>query len=113
PATIGPGAAVGLGLGIFLADEQGNVSKLIRPGDAALGGTVFDWAQNPWVNSRGDVAFGAHVAAKTCIRFTASFPAGNVIFCAESVYFREGRSGQIQVIAEQGGPAPGGGTFTY
>ena len=114
PANIGPGASIRLGMGAFLVDRHGNVSKIVRPGDPAPGGNTFDWAQNPWGNAQGDVAFGGHVQEKECIKFTASFPAlGGQIFCAESVYFRSARTGKIRVIAEQGGLAPGGGVFTY
>jgi hypothetical protein len=114
PATIGPGASVGLGQGDFLLDRHGHLSKVVRPGDPAPGGKTFDWAQNPWVNNRGDVAFGAHVKEDPCIQFGASFPATlTQIFCAESVYFRDGHTGAIRAIATQGGPAPGGATFSY
>ncbi len=113
PTDIGPGAAVHLGQGNFLVDQQGKISKIVRPGDTAPRGDTFDWAQNPWVNDTGDIAFGGHVKEKPCIQFTSSFPAGPQIFCAESVYFRDARTGNAQVIAEQGGSAPGGGVFTY
>ncbi len=118
PATVGPGASVGLGQGDFLLDSHGHVSTIVRPGDAvklANGRTVtFDWAQNPSVNNRGDVAFSAHITADPFIQFGATFPASlTQIFTAESIYFRDGQSGAIRPVAVQGGPAPGGKTFTY
>jgi hypothetical protein len=75
---------------------------------------VFDFAQNPCIDNRGDVAFGAHIAADPIIDFGQTLP--NFIFAAESVYLRDGPSGAIQSIAHQGAPIPvsaGGGTFDY
>jgi hypothetical protein len=37
----------GLGNGIFLADNNGQLSTVVRPGDPAPGGSVFDWAEDP------------------------------------------------------------------
>ena len=118
PTTIGPGASVGLGQGDFLLDSHGHVSTIVRPGDTVTlpgGRTVtFDWAQNPSVNNQGDAAFGAHITADPFIQFGATFPATlTQIFTAESVYFRDGHTGAIRPNAVQGGPAPGGKTFTY
>jgi hypothetical protein len=114
PATVGPGAPIGLGVGIFRADAQGHLTKVVRPGDAAPGGSTFDFAQNPAINNRGDVAFGAHVAADPCIDLGQTPPV--FIFCAESVYVRDAATGAIRSIAHQGGAIPasaGGGTFDY
>jgi hypothetical protein len=114
PATIGPGAPLGLGLGIFVADQQGHLAQVVRPGDPAPGGSVFDFAQNPSIDDRGDVAFGAHVAADPRIGLGQDLPI--TIFSAESVYVRDGRTGAIQSIAHQGDAIPasaGGGTFDY
>jgi hypothetical protein len=114
PATIGPGASIGLGVGIFEANKHGHLTKVVAPGDAAPGGSVFDFAQNPSINNRGDVAFGAHIAADPRIGLGQDLPA--IIFSAESVYFRDGKTGAIQSIAHQGAAIPtsaGGGTFDY
>ena len=114
PADIGPGASIGLGAGIFLADRNGHLFEIARPGDPAPGGNTFDFAQNPAINNRGDIAFGAHVAADPCITLGQTLPVN--IFCAESVYFRNGQTGAIQSIAHQGTAIPdsaGGGTFDY
>jgi hypothetical protein len=118
PTDIGPGASVGLGQGDFLLDKHGNITTIVQPGTTVTlpGGRVvtFDWAQNPSVNNPGDVAFGAHITADPFIQFGASFPATlTQIFTAESIYFRDGQTGAIRPIAVQGGPAPGGKTFTY
>ena len=51
PANIGPGAPIGLGVGIFAATKQGQITKVVRPGDPAPGGSVFDFAQNPFINA--------------------------------------------------------------
>jgi hypothetical protein len=118
PTTIGPGALVGLGQGDFLLDSHGHVTDVVQPGDTVTltnGRTVtFDWAQNPSVNNKGDVAVGAHITADPFIQFGASFPATlTQIFTAESIYFKDGQTGKMTPIAVQGGPAPGGKTFTY
>jgi hypothetical protein len=114
PATIGPGASGGLGVGIFEAQAQGYLTKVVRPGDAAPGGSVFDFAQHPSINDRGDIAFGAHVATDPCLDLGSTFP--SFIFCAESVYVKDGPSGVIRSIAHQGAAIPssaGSGTFDY
>lgn len=116
---IGPGnpeggPTTGLGFGIFTVDNQNRVRKVARPGDPAPGGKTFDFLQNPWINDGGDVAFGAHVAEDECITFAASYPTGNQIFCAESVYLWSRATGQIVSIAHQGEPAPGwDGNYVY
>jgi hypothetical protein len=114
PSEIGPAADIGLGLGVFQIDKRGHVSTVVRPGDAGPNGSTFDFAQIPWLNDKGDVAFEGHVQEKECIQFPAtSFPVGGNIYCAQSVYLRDGSTGKIKSIAEQGGPAPGGGTFFF
>ena len=113
PVSIGPGSKLGLGQGIYETDSLGNISKVVRPGDPAPGGKTFDWAQNPWINDRGDVAFTAHVLEEPCIEFSQINVPGETLFCAESVYVRRAASGQIQSIAHIGDPAPGGGVFRY
>ncbi len=95
-----------LGQGIFLADRNGNISKLVAPGDAAPNGLAFDYAANPWINDEGDVAFGAHVAGEECIAVPGFGPD-----CGESVYLRDAATGAITSIAHQGGAAPGGGRY--
>ena len=114
PATIGPGASIGLGVGIFLADKQGHLTKVVRPGDPAPGGSMFDFAENPAIDNRGDIAFGAHIAVDPRISLGAELPSN--IFSAESVYVKDGATGAIQSIAHQGAAIPasaGGGTFDY
>jgi hypothetical protein len=106
----------GLGYGIFQAHRakkgpphKGNkIKSLVSPGDPAPGGGTFDFAQNPSMNERGDVAFGAHVAGEEC-RLLGHTQAQR-IFCGESVYLRD-KHGDIVSIAHQDEPAPGGGTF--
>src|SRR5262249_16164237 len=114
PATIGPGASIGLGVGIFEADKQGTLTKVVAPGDAAPGGSVFDFAEHPDINDRGDIAFGAHIAADPRIGLGQDLPV--LIFSGESVYFRDGRTGTLQSIAHQDAAIPasaGGGIFAY
>jgi hypothetical protein len=93
----------------FLENPKGAISSLVKLGGPAPGGGTFDFAENPWINSAGDVGFGAHVASDPCIDF--GVPQSARIFCAESVYVE--RHGIIESIAHQGDPAPGGGVFNY
>jgi hypothetical protein len=117
--TLGPGNPpnpdnLGLGLGIFTVDSRHRVSKVVRPGDSAPGGNTFDYAVNPWINDGGDVAFGGHVLEDPFIQFGASFPAGNQIFTAESIYLWSKQSGLIVEIARQDTtPVPGDPGFTF
>jgi hypothetical protein len=76
----------------------------VIPGDPAPGGSVFDEADHGWINDRGEIAFEAHVKGEECIPVMPPF------VCGGSVYKRSAK-GQIQSIAHQGAPAPGGGTY--
>jgi hypothetical protein len=100
---------LGLGMGLFQADKHGTISSVVRPGDPAPGGHIFDWAANGWVNDGGDIAFGAHVEFDACVDF--GNPQSFEIFCGESVYLKHAATGVIQSIAHQGDPAPGGGHY--
>jgi hypothetical protein len=111
---IGPGAAAGLGEGIFVVDKSNRITDVAKPGDVAPGGSTFDFAQNPTINDHGDVAFGAHIAGDPVISLNQKLP--DAIFAAESIYVRDGASGKITSIAHQGDAIPasaGGGTFAY
>ena len=99
----GVSPANGLGQGIFLADRDGHVTKVAAPGDPAPGGSQFDFAANPWINDRGDIAFGAHVAGEECISINPG--------CMESVYFKSGATGKVESIAHQGGQAANGNFY--
>jgi hypothetical protein len=81
------------------------------PGILPPGGGTFDFAQSPWINDPGDIAFGAHVAGEECIDF--GIPQTVQIHCAESVYLKGAATGLIESIAHQGSPAPGGGTYRF
>ena len=106
--TAGLSAATGLGAGIFVADRNGRIAKVVAPGDPAPGGGKFDFAQNPWIDDRGDVAFGGHVAGEECIGISTTGPA-----CAESVYLRSAARGAVESIAHQGEQAPGSGLYRW
>lgn len=97
----------GLGLGVFVAAKAGGIESVVSPGDPAPGGGTFDFAQNGFINDRGDVAFGAHVEGEECRDFGMSQAVR--IFCAESVYLR--KNGHIVSIAHQDEAAPGGGVY--
>jgi hypothetical protein len=88
------------------AGKGGEISSLVSPGDQAPGGGSFDFVQNPWINDRGDVAFGAHVAGEECVGIGSG-----ALICGESVYVMKAATGEIRSIAHQGDPAPGGGTY--
>ncbi|MBI3910763.1 MAG: hypothetical protein HY320_07500 [Armatimonadetes bacterium] len=100
-----------LGAGCFTADRRGQIANVVRPGDPAPGGGVFDFAENPWINDAGDVAFGAHVAGEEVIDF--GVPQAALIFAAESIYLKKAATGEILSIAHQGQPAPGGGIYRF
>ncbi len=101
---------IGLGSGLFLADRKGQIFGVVLPGDPAPGGGMFDSTFGSSINAKGDIAFGAHVAGEECI--TAASQSG-AIFCGESLYVRPATTGEIQSIAHQGDPAPGGGVFRH
>lgn len=100
---------LGLGLGIFHVDQQGRITSIVSPGDAAPGGGRFDYATAPWLNDRGDIAFGGHVAGEECIDFGVTQDV--VIHCGESIYLRQLFPTRLISIAHQGQPAPGGGIY--
>ena len=99
---------IGLGVGIFEADKKGSISSVVSPGDPAPGGGTFDFAANGYINSGGDVAFGAHIASDPC---NSNVSQMLLIRCYESVYVKKKGTGEITSIAHQGDPAPGGGTY--
>ena len=99
---------LGLGQGVFVGDRRGRITKVASPGDDAPGGGRFDYAEEPWINDKGDVAFGGHVKGEECVDVGGQ--GASYIFCGTSVYLRE-HDGKIRSIAHQGRPAPGGGTL--
>lgn len=103
PAT--PPGSNGLASGLFQADKGGDIFNVVRPGDAAPGGGIFDAANNGWINEAGNISFGAHVAGEECI------DVGSPFICGESVYLKDAASGVIKSIAHQGDPAPGSGSY--
>lgn len=100
---------LGLGQGMFRVDRRGRISSVVSPGDPAPGGGTFDHTEDTWINNRDDIAFGAHVARDECIDF--GVPQSTRIFCATSIYLRKATTGEMQSIAHQGDPAPGGGVY--
>jgi hypothetical protein len=115
-ADIAPGPpgvdGLGLGVGLFLADPQGHIASVVRPGDPAPGGGTFDFASNAWINDRGDIAFDAHQADDECFNFGVPQDIG--LACLPTgVYLKGAATGAIQAIAHQGDPAPGGGVYRF
>lgn len=104
-----PEADLPYGSGVFLADASGGISSIVSPGDPAPGRGVFDFAMNPTINDRGDVAFGGHIAGERCTTF--GLKQADRIFCAESVYLYRKSSGRILSVAHQDESAPGGGKY--
>src|SRR5438309_342242 len=84
----------------------GRIVSVVSPGDRAPGGGRFDFAEIPWINNAGDVAFGAHIAGEECIDIGDER-------CGDSVYLKNTHTGEIRSIAHQGDPAPGGGVFSW
>ena len=98
-----------LGVGVFRQDRSGAITSVAVPGDPAPGGSNFDFAQNPWINDAGAIAFGAHVAGDPCDTFGSAQT--DRIICGESIYLKQAPNGPIISIAHHGDAAPGGGTF--
>jgi serine/threonine protein kinase len=94
----------GLGQGIFTVDVSRRMAKVAAPGDIAPGGRAFDWTANPWINDRGDVAFGGHVAGEECISL---LPVG----CGESIYLAIAPEARMESVAHQGEAAPRAGSY--
>jgi hypothetical protein len=100
--SVDPGCD-GVANALYLARSNGSLSTVVRPGDAAPGGGVFDSAMNASINDGGDIAFGAHIVGDSCVGI------GNLFACGESVYLRTASNGAIRSIAHQGDPSPCGG----
>jgi hypothetical protein len=99
-----PPGYMGMGTGLFRADKAGQIVAVVRPGDPAPGGRVFDSAINGSINDGGEIAFGGHVAGDECVDI------GSPLVCGESVYLRSSTSGTIRSVAHQGGASPCAGT---
>jgi hypothetical protein len=98
-----------LGMGVFFARPDGNITKIAAPGDLAPDG-VFDFASGTSINDVGDVAFDGHLAGEECI---TSRSQTTLIRCTSSVYLWQSATGHIEAIARQGAPVPGGGAFRF
>jgi hypothetical protein len=106
-----PGQAYpGLGMGVFKASANGQISSIVSPGDPAPGGGFFDLAESGWINDGGDVAFEAHVAGEE-VAIPGFPPQSALISALGSLYVKNAGSGAITSIVHAGDPAPGGGTF--
>jgi hypothetical protein len=90
--------------GLYLARRDRSLVSVVKAGDPAPGGGVFDAAINGWINDAGNIAFGGHVAGEECVNIGTPFA------CGESVYLKGATSGVIQSIAHQGAPSPCDGT---
>ncbi len=90
-----------LSLGVYKADAKGPITAVVKPGDAAPGGSYFDFANDPASNAGGDVAFVGHIFTDPCYG-NLSFPYG----CEDSVFLKKGTSGVIVPIAKVGTPSP-------
>jgi hypothetical protein len=108
-----------LGMGIYRADKAGTIINVASPGDPSPGGGTFDALWDTRINDRGDVVFGGHEVGQEC---PGNDPSS--LLCWDNTYIRRAvpgtRSGNhgpalgpVQVIARQGDPAPGGGTFAW
>jgi len=95
----GPGD---LSLGVYKADARGTITSVVKPGDAAPGGSYFDFANDPASNDAGDVAFVGHIFTDPCYGNFQFFPYG----CADSVFFKRVSTGVIVPIAKVGTPSP-------
>src|SRR5712691_6493981 len=103
---------IGLGMGVFKADNQDQITSVVSPGDRAPKGGSFDSAGigGMWVNQAGDVAFTAHVAGEE-VTGEGAPPQSFIINALGSLYVKQARTGRIISIAHSGDAAPGGGHF--
>jgi len=99
----GPGV---LALGAYKADPRGSISAVVKPGDAAPGGSYFDFANQPAANERGDALFAGHIYSDPCN------PRADLGGCWRSVFLKDGPSGRIVVVARIGDPSPRGKRYT-
>lgn len=105
---------LGLGEGTYRIEPDGQVRKVVSPGDAAPGGGTFDYAGLPSTNDRGDIAFDAHLKGEECIELSSLGRSQAIeIHCLASVYVQAAATGEIRLIVRQGDPAPGSGTFRF
>jgi hypothetical protein len=103
---------IGLAEGVFKADQGGQISTVVAPGDAAPGGGTFDFAGHPWINNRGDVVFEGHLAGRPAQ--IPGFPPQSVLIAALSdIYLKDGVTGAITPVGHVGDAAPGGGTIYW
>jgi hypothetical protein len=104
----------GLGEGIFKQDASGHISSVLVPGAAAPGGSTFDWVSGPFVNNGGDMAFEGHVVGGRLFDSSNPLYVPQAIFIGfepNNVYFRDGGTGQITLIASDGETGPDGSHF--
>jgi hypothetical protein len=104
----------GLGEGIFKQDAHGHITSVLVPGAAAPGGGTFDWVSGPFVNNGGDMVFEGHVVGGRL--FDSSNPlyvpqSVEIGFEPNNVYFRDGGTGKITLIAYDGETGPDGRHF--
>jgi len=100
----GPGV---LALGAYKGDPKGKLTAIAKPGDAAPGGSYFDFANQPAADERGDVLFAGHIFSDPCI------PNPDLGGCWRSMFLKDGQTGRITTVARIGRPAPRPGkTYT-
>jgi hypothetical protein len=100
----------GLGAALYSADKKGHISAIVRPGDQAPGGGMFDFTMFPRINASNDIAFMGHVAGDECR--AANFPPQAILMiCLTGVYVKDGATETVWSIAHAGDPAPGGGVY--
>jgi hypothetical protein len=109
-------AYVGYGEGVYVADTQGKITAVVSPGDAAPGGSTFDYAgvfgtYVHYLNEAGDVAFAGHRVGDPVGQ--QALPQASFIRADPNVYVKHAASGQIEPIASVGDPLPDGGTWVY
>jgi hypothetical protein len=105
----GPGFE-GLGVGLFKANRANQIAPVVIPGDRAPGGKVFDDAWQGWPNNSGTIGFEAHLKGEECINVSIT---DSPLVCASTGVYRRSARGEIESIAHQGEPAPGGGLYRF
>jgi len=98
---------IGIGGGLYRADTNGQITKLVAPGDAAPGGGTFDLAWAAWSNDAGDIAFIGHLKGEEAPNPGFPAPQAFQINGIQSLYFMDA-NGIIRSIAHAGDPSPCG-----
>jgi hypothetical protein len=102
------------GRDIVVARPDGSLQGVMRPGDAAPGGRLFDYGNEPAMNERGDVVFTGHLAGDPVQN--GGVPVSAFDFSGGGQYLWDATTGHITTLFGQGQVLPasaGGGKVDF